>query len=377
MKKISILSLHLGYGGIERSVVSLANLLADTYQVEIACVYRLYDNPIFPLNSKVEVRYLTDVKPNRDEFMDSLRKKKFICCLKEGVRGLKILRMRKKSMVDYIRKSDCDIIIATRDIFDYWLGKYGQCNIQKIGWEHNHYHDDLKYARKIVRSNYQLDYLVLVSKELQKFYSEKLKNSHCECVYIPNVISDIPEKCSSFRDKRLVSIGRLSKEKGYLDLLQIFKKIVKSYPDWKLDIIGDGEEKETLVEYINQNHLDKNVLLHGFQKREYIDKVLQHSSIYVMSSYTESFGIVLLEAMSHGLPCVAFSSAEGAKEIIEDGKTGYLIENRKFSQYIEKVEYLIKNKEIAKKMGRSGREKVKDYTGEKVILKWLDIFEKR
>ena len=81
--------------------------------------------------------------------------------------------------------------------------------------------------------------------------------------------------------------------------------------------------------------------------------------------------------MSNGLPCVAFSSAEGACETIENEKTGYLIENRNFSQYIEKVEYLIKHKDVAKKMGDNGREQVKDYTGEKVILKWLDIIEKR
>lgn len=377
MKKISILSLHLGYGGLERSVVTLANLLVENYQVEIACVYKLYEKPAFSLNSKVEVKYLTDVKPNREEFMENFRKRKFVCCLREGIHSLKILRIRKKSVVDYIRKSDCDIMIATRDIFDYWLGKYARQDMMKIGWEHNHYHNDLNYAKKIVKSNYHLDYLVLVSKELQKFYSEKLKNSHCECRYIPNVISAIPKECSSFQDKRLISIGRLSKEKGYLDLLQMFTKILQSYPDWKLDIIGDGEERKALEKYINENRLDKNVLLHGFQKREYIDKVLHHSSIYVMSSYTESFGIVLLEAMSHGLPCVAFSSAEGACEIIENGKTGYLIENRNFSQYIEKVEYLIKHKDVAKKMGENGREQVKDYTGEKVILKWLDIIEKR
>ena len=151
MKKISILSLHLGYGGIEKSIVALANLLVEKYQVEIACTYKLYDEPVFLLDPRVKVIYLTKYKPNKKEIKNSFKKYRFIKLFKEVLKGIKILNARKKTMIKYISNTNSDIIIATRDIFDEWLGEYAKPNVLKIGWEHNHYHEDLKYADNITR----------------------------------------------------------------------------------------------------------------------------------------------------------------------------------------------------------------------------------
>ena len=81
----------------------------------------------------------------------------------------------------------------------------------------------------------------------------------------------------------------------------MMKKLVRKHPTWHLDIIGDGPEKDYLTDYIAENNLQKNVTLHGFRSKDYIDKMLHKSSLFIMTSHTESFGIVLLEAMSHGV----------------------------------------------------------------------------
>ena len=351
-------------------------MLCEKYEVEIACTYKLFEESVFPINKKVKIKYLTDVKPNREKLKLALKSKNPVKIFKEGFYAMKVLRQRKKTMINYIKTCDSDVVIATRDIFDEWLGEYGKENVLKIGWEHNHYHNDFKYAANITRCNKKLDYLVLVSKSLQEFYNKELMNARCECVYIPNVIDKIPEKSALLNNKRLISVGRLSPEKGFMDLLKMYVILHKDYPEWKLDIIGDGVEKEKLAQFIKEHELEEVVTLHGFRDKEYIDKMLHESSIYLLTSFTESFGIVLIEAMSHGVPCIAFNSAEGARELIQSGKNGYLIKNRSYTAFLKKVKDLINSKEDRRKIGKVSREGVKQYTCEVVSEQWFDLIEK-
>lgn len=376
MKKISILSLHLGYGGIEKCVVNLANTLCKKYDVEIATCYRLYDKSVFALDDRVKVKYLNgDLKPNHDSLRSALKSKNPFRIIKELFTAAKVLHYRKKTMVEYIKNTKSEVIISTRDIFNYWLSGYGKDGVLKIGWEHNHFHENMKYAEKVSNSAKSLDFLVLVSSELQKFYAEKLQKSKCMCIYIPNSIDKLPKEIAPLNSKRLVSVGRLSPEKGYLDLLKIFKRITETHDDWVLDIIGDGVEKEKLKKYIDTNELGNKVTLHGFQGKEYIDEVLHDSSIYLMTSYTESFGIVLIEAMSHGVPCIAFSSAEGAREIINSGENGYLIKNRNFDAMIMKINDLITSKSERQRIGKQARNSVQKYTSDIVGEEWITLIE--
>ena len=376
MKKVSILSLHLGYGGIEKCVVTLANSLCSRYDVEIAVCYKLYDKPAFDIDDRVKIKYLNkDLKPNHDALRNAFNSKNPFKIIKELCFGLKVLHNRKKTMVKYIMNSDSDIIISTRDIFNYWLSGYGSENAIKIGWEHNHFHENYKYANNVSRSARRLDYLVLVSSELQKFYAKELQNSNCMCIYIPNSIESLPSKKALLENTRLISVGRLSKEKGYLDLLKVFKRLNKDYPEWTLDIVGDGAERGSIEEYIKNNGLSDKVTLHGFQGKEYIDKLLNQSSIYLMTSYTESFGIVLIEAMSHGVPCIAYDSAEGAREIINSGANGFLIKNRNLEAMVMKIEDLIKNKEERLRIGTQARDSVRKFTSDVVAEEWFTLIE--
>ncbi len=376
MKKISILSLHLGYGGIEKSIVALANLLAKDYDVEIACTYHLYDKPAFNMDKRIKVKYLTDnVVPNKNDFKNALKKKNPVAIVSEGNKSIHILKLRKSTMKKYIRSCGADIIISTRDIFDDWLGKYAPRNTLKIGWEHNHFHGNFKYAKKLTKYASKLDYFVLVSDELREYYANELKGSNCKCVYIPNIIDKVPKYPSSLNKKRLVSVGRLSPEKGFIDLLRVYHGLTTLYPDWKLDIVGDGDERPKLEEYIRENKLDKNVTLHGFRNKDYIDELLNSSSIYLMTSLTESFGIVIIEAMSHGLPCIAFDSAEGARELIREGENGYLVADRNKDNYIRKIVKLIEDKDLRDKLGKVAYSSIQPFTGEEVIKLWHEILK--
>lgn len=395
MKKVSILSLHFGYGGIEKSIAALANILIQKYDVEIVCIYKLQEEEAFLLDKKVKIKYLINsnlakkvekyklllykghfIKLSKLLWNDYFKKGKFISFFKDSFNSITMYSKRKKAMIKYLENCDSDYIISTRDFLNDLLAEYGNKDAIKIGWEHNHYHGDMKYADTVIRSVKKLDYFVLVSNSLYEFYKEKLKNYRCKCCFIPNVLEEIPKNVSSLNEKRLISVGRLAKEKGYLDLLRVYSLVKKDYPDWKLDIIGDGAEKDNLVEYIRMHHLENEVTLHGFRDKKYIDKYLNESSIYIMTSYTESFGIVLLEAMSHGLPCIAYDSAEGAIELISSGENGYLIKNRNIEAMVKKIEDLIKDKEKRIKIGLEARKSVFRYTSKVVGKEWFNLLEK-
>lgn len=380
MKKISILALHLGYGGIEKSIINLANLICKDYEIEIISTYKLENEPAFELDKAVKVTYLIDkYKPNREEWKNSIRNIKPFTFIKETYKALVVLFLRRRKTIQAIKKCDSDIIISTRDLFNTWLGNHGKRKTYKIGWEHNHHHQDVDYIKKFVNSCKKLDKVVLVSDSLRSFYKKEMKNKNikCKCVYIPNMIDSIPKTPSKLNNKNLISVGRLSREKGYTDLIEVFKIVNEKRPDWHLDLVGDGPEKNKIVDMIYLNKLTDKITSHGYLKRKEIDKLLNKSSIYLMTSYTESFGIVLIEAMSHGLPCVAFSSAEGANDLIKDGRNGYLIEDRNFEKMADKIIELIDSKEERIRLGENGRELSFNYTSKQVKNDWLKLLKRR
>ena len=151
MKKVSIMALHLGYGGIEKCVCALSNMLIEDYEVEILCSYKLLEEPVFELDPRVKIKYLiTKFKPNRDEWKRSVKKLNLFSFFKETYNSIMTLILRKKTMIEAIKNCDADIIISTRVLFNNILSKYGKEGVYKIGWEHNHYHDDEGYAKKVV-----------------------------------------------------------------------------------------------------------------------------------------------------------------------------------------------------------------------------------
>jgi len=396
MQKISILALHLGYGGVEKSITVLANMLAETkdFEVEVISIYKLYEQPVFDFHPDVKITYLIDddiaervkeyklmffhfhyIKLFKRLYQDYFSKLRFLSFFKDAFGGIFMYHKRKSVMKKAIVASDANIIISTRTFLNDLLSLYGGDHVLKIGWEHNHHHHNMKYALDVVSSSKRLDYLVLVSHDLCRFYQRKMISYPCKCVYIPNTLDKIPRVKSPLKEKRLVSVGRLSSEKGQFDLLKVYQLVLKRYPDWVLDIVGDGPERGRLEQYCKDAKIDDKVTFHGYQKTDYIDKLLHQSSIYVMTSYTESFGIVLLEAMSHGLPCLAYDSAEGAREIITSGSDGYLIKNRNEQMMVRKINDLIKDKEKRVQLGSNGRKKVKMYSRKSVLEQWLKILK--
>lgn len=373
MKKIAILSLHLNYGGVEKAVSTLANMLCDDYKVEIICTYKMGNKPVYKIDDKVKIKYLIPYGPNKKEIKQNFKNFKIFNLLKEGIKAIKVLYLRKKTMIDYIKNSDADVIISTRVLFTNYLSKYGKESIIKIAQEHRHHLNDQKYIQNLNDACKNIDYLLPVSKELTNFYTATLTGK-VKCYYMPNSLDNIPEIDSDYT-KNVVTVGRLSKEKGFDDLIDVFKKVVAKNPNYKLDIIGDGPERNNLKDIIANLHLENNIILHGFQNKDYINDVLSHSKAFIVTSYTESFGIALLEGMSYGLPGIIFDSASGSLELIKNNFSGYVIKNRSKDVMAKKIIKLLDNKKEISIMGKNAKETAKKYSFEKIKERWLNFLE--
>ena len=377
MKKITILALHLGYGGVEKSIASLSNILVEKYEVEIISVYRLYDKPSFEIDSRVKIKYLLDanLSPNKKEFKEAIKSKNIIDVLKEGIKSIKILKLKKLEMMKAIKNIDSDIVISTRVEHNELLSKFGKDNVIKIAQEHTHHNGNQSFIQRLVDSCQNIDYFMPVSNELTAFYANKLKNKKTKCVYIPHSLDYIPEEISRLEQKSIISVGRLSKEKGYDDLVDVFSIVREKKPDWVLNIIGDGEERDVLEAKITKRGMINSVILHGYRNKKYIENMLLKSSIYAMASVEESFGLVLIEAQSFGLPCIAFESAKGACEIIDDKVSGYLIKDRSKVDMANAILELIDNLELRRSMGEKGRDNACKYSKENISVMWFDFLE--
>ncbi|MGN1330301.1 MAG: glycosyltransferase [Clostridia bacterium] len=375
MKKITILSLHLDVGGAENAISSISNILAKENEVEIISTYKINEKPAFHIDDRVKIKYLLeDLKPNREKFRNAIKSFDVLKILKEGFYSLKVLYFRKKKMKEAIKECDSDIIISTRLLYNKWLGKYGKDDSIKIAQEHNHHNGNIKIIRKTINSLKNIDYFMPVSQELADFYSDALKETKTKCVYIPHSLDIYPDKTSDLDRKNLVSVGRLSPEKGFLDLIDVFKGIHDLDNDVKLYIAGDGPQKAAVEERIRELELEESVILLGFVSKKELEKIYLNSSVYVMTSFTESFGLVLIEAESYGIPSVVFDSAQGAKEIIENGKNGYLISNRNKNLMIKKVLDLLYDNDLKKSMGVYARKNSEKYKVENIEKIWKRFF---
>lgn len=375
MKKVAIFSLHLGVGGIEKCVTSLANLLCDYYEVEIISTYKLNKEPAFDIDKRVKVKYLINDKPNRQELKSALTDFKIVEIFKQIFKSIKILYKKYALNVREMKNTDSDIIISTRDYFNKLLGEYGK-NKYKIGWEHN-YPQNKKEIHKLLKTVKNLDKLVLVSKTQYKLYSQYLKGYKCEPVCIYNFLDEIPTITSNLENLNLISVGRLSKEKGFTDLVKAFSIMYKKNNYLHLDIVGDGDEYQEVSNLINKLNLNKAITMHGYKDKDFINMLYQNSSIYLMTSYTESFGLVLIEAMSFGLPCIAYDDSEGATELIKNDYNGYLIKNRNAEEMSKKVLELIDDKIKIQELSINSVKFVKKYDKNRIVKDWLKLLERK
>lgn len=190
---------------------------------------------------------------------------------------------------------------------------------------------------------------------------------------IPNFITIEPKPVKDYSAKRVISAGRYSYEKGYDMLLKAWSTIIKDYPDWQLHIYGDGD-RSPYIQQTEQLGISSSVFLHPSTSD--IAEEYSKSSIYVMSSRYEGFGLVLIEAMSCGLPCIAFDCPYGPRNIINNMHDGILVSYKDLDILADYTTFLMANPMTRKEYGLKALENIKRYNKDTIMSQWINLFGK-
>ena len=183
----------------------------------------------------------------------------------------------------------------------------------------------------------------------------------------PDVIDDIPKD-----NGRIIFVGRFDHEKRIDRLITAFSMFADRYPDWHVDVFGDGNEKENLLRQIDECGLVNRVVIHEPTKAIYDE--YKRSEMLVLCSEHEASPLVLVEAMACGVPCVSLDCPTGPRAIIKDGETGLLAKDGDVNDLASKIEWLIVHEAERKEMGLKARVFAASRKQDVVMGQWEKLY---
>lgn len=375
MRIIYIIDALAIVGGLERVLIDKMNFLAENFKYEIFLITTIQgEHPFaFSLSSKIKHIDLNCVEHRQYNYQYPIRL--FI--------KWNIEHTIKQNIQKHIYEIQPDIIIGTTKYKADIICKL-KSNAKKIIESHivksnSGINDGVKrnpivqffYRLNLMRYNYiikkQSDVIVTLTQGDALEWDEPHKTH-----IIPNAITQIATEISSCENSKVIAAGRLSYQKGFDILIKVWKQVSLKYPNWKLDIFGEGELENDLKQQIKEKGLENVITIHPPTPNIYQE--MQNSSIFAFPSRYEGFGLVLIEAMSNGIPCVSFDCPYGPSDIITDGVDGFLVPNWDIQAMADKICYLIEHKNTRKQMGQNAHQAAMRYAPDNIMSIWKELF---
>ena len=362
-------------GGVERVLTLKANYFAEHYGYDITIILTegKDEPPFYPLSDKIKV---INLNIGFEKLWTCSFLKKIIVYLKKQRQFRKaltneLMRLRPDITISLLRREINfinEIKDGSRKIGELHINRanYRNFNTEDVGIIQNLF--SKFWSSNLVSHLKKLDKLVVLTEKDREAWTE-LNN----VVAIPDPLSFVPISVSPLTEKRVVAIARYSHEKGIDLLLKAWSIAEKRAIDWRLDIFGDGD-RMVYEQLIDELSIDKSrCQLHS--RTNNVEKELINSSLFVLSSRFEGFGMVITEAMACGLPVVAFDCPWGPRSIIEDGKDGILIENGNVEAMADSISQLMNDVTLRLSMSQFGQQNVQRFNIEQIALRWKDILE--
>ncbi len=377
MKILYIINKMTNLAGIERILTCKMNYLSEKPDYSVFLV--TYEQPnqalSFQINNKISYQPIDAPVPQREGYT-------IFKWIKAYFSARKIFRFKLYNLLGNIHP---DIVICTGyayPILDIIIDCSRQINAKIIMESHvkgdtvsmkkyifNHTMAHLfsiwdSYILKKVR---KADCVVTLTHEDKNFWKSYAKRIEV----IPNILTITPKKVIDYRTKRIIAAGRYVHQKGFDILLEAWHLINNNISDWHLYIFGN-ENREPYQQIVDKYQINHNTHLMGATKD--IAEEFSKSSIFVLSSRFEGFGLVLAEAMSCGLPCVSFDCPYGPRDIITDGEDGFLVKNGNVEALSKSIEQLMVDESLRQSMGEKAIINVARYDSSNIMNRWEELF---
>lgn len=347
------------HGGIERVMATKANYFINQPNTEVYIVTTEQKNK--------PPRYLLD---NRTTLVDlGINYNREISYYSwENIKKVFKHYRKQKRLFKEIKP---DVIISPNFNFDfYWLPfiqkkakKIKEIHASRYNWKPTFFNRLNAWIER------KYDSIVVLNKDEASYFTSN------NVVVIPNPI-EIQNLTASLDKKQVMAAGRIAPVKGFDQLIEAWEIVFQQHPDWQLHIYGPDylNTQKQLQQLINKKGLEQVVLFKG--NGDNIPQTMLDYSIYAMSSITECFPMVLLEALSVGLPIVSYDCPNGPRNIIENGQSGILVEQGNNKSLSDHLIRLIDNKELRKQIGEKAKERSYLFSTEKIMNLWFSLLIK-
>ena len=355
-------------GGLEMVLTDKINCLQEHYGFEVTLLTINQGKHLLSYELNTQVKHIDIGVRMHQQYQ--------YCGIKKLLKRQELIKAFRRKMKHALEEIKPDVIVCVKlDLISVLADLKG--NAPLVVESHtlckSEQMDDVGWLRKLYvwslkRSISKVDVVVALTEGDAADWRRYHKNV---CV-IPNVVHlNKGGRYANCKQKNIIFVGRFSKQKDIDTLLVIWNKIHYHYPCWKLDIFGEGELEKYYLPKIQCMNANINVY---FPTKEIMERYCEHS-ILMMTSLYEPFGLVLPEAMSCGLPVVAFDCPYGPADIITDGVDGFLVKNRDIDAFVDKVCLLIENKDLRRQMGQNGIASSQRYRADIIMPKWIKLFK--
>ena len=352
------------HGGIEKVLSQKANYLAEVsnYEIYIVTYNQQHNQPIYVFSTKIKMVDLgINYKIGRSYFHPL---------------HLKKIPKHRAALKKTIQLIQPDIIISCSFGADFYFIPSLEKHIPKIKEFHSSryfYNGNsfsikdklLKRLTTITENKYHQ--LAILNDSERGFYQNK------KIEVIPNPASISMER-ADLTSKKILAAGRISLVKNFSELIEIFARISTVFPDWELHFFGEdyGGTQAELEQKIKDFGLESQIKFMGVSSD--LKNIMQEYSIYAMTSETECFPMVLLEALSVGMPVISYDCPTGPKHILTNNEDSFVVPYKNLDNFVDKLKELMQNENLRQKMAIKGRENVYRFSIDKVMKQWTGLF---